>query len=423
MEKINHKLIALLSCTLAFASTAQAETLDDVFVKVLASNPTVLSSYKNVSIAEEGITQAKGDFYPTLSAIGSITDSSSDYKNQSETHNTPKMAGVTFSQPLFAGGRIYSGFQVAQNTYFSAKATHESTVQKTLNSLVKAYIGVLTAKDVLSLQENQVKLLQQQMKMTNARFKQGEITKTDVMQATARLALANADSLQAAGDYRTAQTILETLVGHKVQNLSWPTINFDLPLKYTEELKETTLNTHPNVAASLALLNSKKQAITTAKSAHYPQFNAVASYTNNTDTSSGDYENKQIGVEFTMPLFQGGKTLSRVRSSIAAKEQAYQNYEQVKRDVTANLVDATQLYSTSLATLEAFKENEQAAKRAEEGVEKEQMAGERTVLDLLDARQELLQARVNVTRSKGSVVAQAYNLLSAMGTLNSIIAK
>lgn len=399
-------------------SQAHADTLGDVFNKVVTTNPTILASRHGINVAKESMAQAQGGFFPTITATGSTKKSNTSNDNGTDTNNYPKSVGVNLKQTLFAGGGVVSGYRASRNSYFSTKATHDSTVQATLNNLVSAYIGVLTAEEVLNLQINQVKLLQQQMKMTDARFTQGEVTRTDVMQATARLAAANAGRIQAAGNYRTSQTSLANLVGEPVSNITWPKIDLDLPKEYNAELNEATLNKHPNVIAALSALSSKKYNVKVAKAAHYPEINAVASYSNNNDTAAGDYDNSTIGVEMSIPLFQGGNILSAVRAANYSKEQALQNYEQIKRDTTTNLVDAIELYTTALASLQAFKDGEQAAKRADEGVEKEQMLGERTVLELLDSRQELLEARVNVAKGKGSVIIQAYNLLSAMGTLN-----
>lgn len=422
MVKIINKFNIVL-CVSLFTQQVHAESLNELFSEITSTNPTILSSLHGVNIAKENVKQASSSFYPTLTATASVYNTNTDTDKGNDTKVHPKSAGVSLNQTLFAGGKIYSGYNASKNQYKSTKALHNSTVQKTLNSFVSAYIGVLTAKEVLELQKKQVKLLQEQMNMTNSRFTQGEVTKTDVMQATARLAIANAEIIQASGNYRTSQTAVSNIIGKPVKIFEWPTINFELPTIYNEALNEATLNIHPNVVASLATLNSTKNNITVARSAHYPTINAVASYTDNNDTSNGNYNNGTIGVELSIPLFVGGKTLSTVRSSISSKEQALQNYEQTKRNITENLVDAIELYTTALATLNAFKESESAAKHAEEGVEKEQMLGERSVLELLDARQELLETRVNVAKGKGDVIIQAYNLLAAMGTLNTNSAK
>ena len=110
--------------------------------------------------------------------------------------------------------------------------------------------------------------------------------------------------------------------------------------------------------------------------------------------------------------------MSQVRESIALREQYRQNYDQVRRDVNQSLVDAIELYNTAVASLKAFKEGEAAAVVAEKGVENEQMLGERTVLDLLNARQELLEARVNVAVARGLVISRAFSLLRALGELD-----
>ena len=414
------RTVTFLSLTLfstMLAQTSFSMTLNDVLSHVATSNPNVVASQKSIEVADEGVKQERADMLPSLIATGSYTNTKQEFDTGTDTDFTPKVYGATLTQTLFAGGGEYNGYRSAQYLSEEARQNYQSFLQDTLNATASAYINVLTAKEVLDLQANQVKLLQEQQKLTNARFDQGEVTKTDVKQAEARLALAIAAKIQAKGSYRTARTALQNLVGMHVDDVSWPVVNYDLPTEYSLELRDEVFEVHPDVLAAKAVLESSKKQVKTARSVYFPRVSAVASYTDYEDSASGDYTNESIGVQVSLPLFEGGRNVSGVRESISLREQARQIFEQSKRDVDQNLFDAIELYNTAVASLKAFKESEAAAIIAEKGVENEQMLGERTVLDLLDARQELLEARVNVAIAKGDVIARTYALLEAMGRL------
>ena len=414
------RTVTFLSLTLfstMLAQTSFSMTLNDVLNHVATSNPNVVASQKSIEVADEDVKQERADMLPSLIATGSYTNTKQEFDTGTDTDFTPKVYGATLTQTLFAGGGEYSGYRSAQYLSEEARHNYQSFLQDTLNATASAYINVLTAKEVLDLQVNQVKLLQEQQKLTNARFDQGEVTRTDVKQAEARLALAIAAKIQAKGSYRTARTALQNLVGEHVDDVSWPVVNYDLPTEYSLELRDEVFEVHPDVLAAKAVFESAKSQVKTARSVYFPRVSAVASYTDYEDSASGDYTNESIGVQVSLPLFEGGRNVSGVRESISLREQARQIFEQSKRDVDQSLFDAIELYNTAVASLKAFKESEAAAIIAEKGVENEQMLGERTVLDLLDARQELLEARVNVAIAKGDVIARTYALLEAMGRL------
>lgn len=401
------------------SQTALSASLGEVFKKVVSTNPVLLASQKNIDVAYENVKQERADFMPTVTANGGVHDREQDNSTSGlETSSTPKFVGVTLSQTLFAGGGEVYSYKSSKALLDQARYTHKASVQTVLNQTVDAYISVLTAQEVLKLQKNQVKLLSEQLKLTNARFSQGEVTKTDVKQAEARFAQAQAERIQAKGSFRTARTTLNNLTGEIVNDIQWPKVMFDLPTEYTHELGEKVLRSHPEALASSSNFESSRHNVKTSRSSHFPEISAVASYTDNRDTSTGDYDERSVGVELSIPLFSGGRIFSQVKESIATREQSRQNYDQVKRDIDQDLVDSIELYTTAVASLKAFKQSEAAAVIAEKGVENEQLLGERTVLDLLDARQELLQARVNVTVAKGEVVTRAFALLKALGELD-----
>lgn len=129
------------------------------------------------------------------------------------------------------------------------------------------------------------------------------------------------------------------------------------------------------------------------------------------------YRNNTIGVEMTWSLFTGGATQAAVQTATANKVDAENAYEQARRTIKENLTQAFHDHQTALAVLESRNAEERAALSAEIGVEKEHKLGERTVIELLNAKQELLKARVNRAKAQGEITITSYALLAAMGNL------
>ena len=416
MVKLATKLgvLTLLSSTAVLS--AHALTLSETLTKVYTENPVIAKSWQTVEQQKAALTQARADFIPDVTGVGSYADRTLDRTGADEETHTRQL-GVQARQSLFHGGSVVYGWRAAKMGVQSASAAHEGTTQSVLLESIQSYINLITAQNVENVQRNQVKLLQEQLNATTARFKQGEVTKTDVKQSEARLASAKADYVQAQGDRQVAQATLDRLLGEPAENLSWPTLSLALP-DSMESALDVAMNTHPDVLAALAKVTQTRYQKVKAQGSYFPQIDAVASSMNvDTDETKG-YRDNSFGVEMTWQLFTGGAVKGAVDSAVAAKASAEEDYEQARRTVKENLTQAYHNHATSLAVLESREAEEKAAALAEEGVAKENKLGERTVLDLLDARQELLQARVNRIRAKGTVLTTAYALRAAMGNLS-----
>lgn len=414
MERfIKPTILGFALCASAFS--AQALTLNEALLVVQQENPLILQAKESVNARSAALTQARSEFIPDIAVSGSYTSTTLDREGtDSETH--PRALGITARQTLFNGGNIMYGYRAAKMGLKAAEATYENTRQSTLLSAVDAYVGLLTAKDVQKLQANQVNLLKEQLSATNAQFEAGEVTKTDLSQAKARLASTEANYVQAKGSVHVAQATLDKLIGHNIEALTWPKAGVEVPEDLANSL-ETALNTHPRILSSLSALAQTRYQKIQAQSAYFPKVDAVASHSHVDNDDTKGYRDNRVGVELSWSLFNGGNTKGSVDAAAAAKVSAEEAYEEARREIKEAVTQAFYNYQTALSVLTARKAEEKAAMLAERGVRNENQLGERTVLDLLDARQELLTARVNKTRAKGDVISSSYALLAAIGTL------
>ena len=421
MKKTLFTIVSLFTLS---AHQSQALTLYEALNLAMESNPEIQESKSLLDSAKENVIQARGDFMPTVSATGSLGNQKQDFDSGSsfvDTQSYARTLKVTVEQPLFTGGKLLYGLRDVHNQLRSVEGQHSLNVQNILLRVVTAYMDFLREKEVMLLQESQVELLKKTLKETQIRFENGDVTKTDIKQAEARLSREVANHVNALGVFKTSETALENLLGNLPEELFWPELVKGLPA--TLEIAQSGVtHSHPKVVAALGGLASKKYQVNVAKAEHYPQITANASVSKNDNVSALgyglDYNERSLTLNLSIPLFNGGKILSGVRAAFAAKMQAENIYEQARRDVEQELGDSFYNYQAAVASLDAYVEAEKASAIAMQGVEREVQLGERQVLDGLNAHQELLEAQVNVARGKHNVIVSSYRLLAAMGRLN-----
>ncbi len=411
--------LGALMCFMPVSS--QALTLTETFIEVLQKSPVVRIAKQRVVIKEEKKKQAFAGFLPSLTATGSYNYQRTDFTgtaNSAVTH--PRAVGVTLSQAVFSGGSVVAGYKEASHNFVSQCESYRNSVQSILLQAAQSYVDVLSVQEVLTQKEGTVKVLSKRHQATKVRFEQGDVTRTDVEQAAARYASAKAGMLAAERDLTVAWQSLRKLLGYMPPSdiLVWPiSIPLGLPEEITKDHLHEVLESHPSIMASLHSLTASRYGEKEAKAGFLPAVtaNAVYSYTENSIGTVSDV--KQVGVAVSVPLFKGGVTLSGVREAKSERMSAMESYENVRREVEEELVNAWQSHKVAKAQEDAYKTAVEAAKLASYGVSREAELGDRTVLDVLDAEQELLDSKVDYTQARASVITTAYRLLAAMGKL------
>lgn len=402
--------------TFALAQGAYALTLQEALIEAYENNPTILKAKFDKQSSYHDVTQARSGFLPNVDITASASRSEREPKNGTETVTHPHVGAVNVKQNLFTGGQTFSSYRSAQKGYESSQSNALVVTQNILVSLVQAYTDVLKDEELLRLQKNQVKVLSTQLDATKSRFKQGEVTKTDVKQAEARVAAAKAAYTQALGTLTTSKTVLKNILGSVPEGMSWPKTTFEFP-ESVDLVKAQVLESHPRVKSARSQLEANEYLVKRASGQFLPSVVATASFSKNDDISGQNYDDKVVGVSLSMPLFVGGSNVSQLKQAKMNRSSAKELYEQTRRDVEQELVDAFQTYGTAQASLVSFLEAEEAAGLAAEGIVRESELGERDVLDVLDAQQEYLESSVNVFTAKRNVVLSAYRLKAAMGEL------
>ncbi len=420
----------VLSAAFAMSAHAQTSLLKDAFAKAYAGNPTLEAARAELRSVDEQMPQALSNFRPTITGsfdIGkrrSFTSNRSSnfgasggsFKNKQNT--TPSTYGLTVEQPIFRGFRSFAETRQALATIRAQRARLITTEQTTLLQTVTAFMDVVRDQAVLQLNINNLRVLTRQLRATRDRFGVGEVTRTDVAQAEARLASALGDRVQSEGDLDASRARFREVVGDLPGKLKQPARPKGLPKTLDEAVAEASRR-EPTVVAALYTERAARENVDVIGGELLPQISVRGDFTRSSETNGpeGLSDSDTVTFQITIPLYQAGATTSRLRAAKQVVSQRRMEMIAARRGAVQEATRAWEAYESATAQLKAFRSAVKANRIALNGVREEASAGLRTVLDTLDAEQELLTAQVNLVRANRNSVVAAYEVLSAIGRL------
>jgi outer membrane protein len=415
--------IAALSAAL-LASGAHAETIGGALAKAYLNNPDINQQRAAVRAQDENIPKANSGYYPTVTAQGSA---GANHLEESGplTHETadtvPRGVSLSVTETLWNGNRTGNSVRQAESGVLGAREQLRNTEQNVLLEAVTYYMDVLRDTAILDLDRNNVEVLQEQLRQTQDRFNVGEVTRTDVAQAEASLAGARATALGAQAQLQASLANYRQAVGDDPKNLSpVAPISRQLPKALPEAIAISQLE-HPAIVAMLHGVDAAALQVKIAEGALYPTVGVSGQLQKRFDYSGTPNEQlytASIVGQVSWTLYDGGLSYASTRQ---AKEQLGQTELQtdLQRDkVRAAVVAAWGANASSSGVLRAARAEVQAAEVALAGVREEAKVGQRTTLDVLNAQQALLNARVQLVTAQHDSVVNSYSLLSAIGRLS-----
>jgi outer membrane protein len=388
------------------------------------TNPQLGAARAGVRATDETVAQANAGWRPHISATGTYGYNDvriSGEPKRSITH--PLQAQLGFSQELFRGGRTYAEIGKAKASVRAARAELIATEQTVLLAGVTAYMDVVRDTAIVNLRRHNVDILRRQRDQTALEFKAGSLTRTDVAQADARLAGAQSAATVAEGQLAISRASFTQVIGRPAETLEdRPTAPAILP--GTQEAVELTA-TKANPALVQAQENERAAdyAVDIAVGAMLPEANLQGgySYSQGSYTSSlgAGLVTQGIGVQaqINIPIYQGGAEQSAIRQAKQLHAQAQLNVTVTDRQVREAVASAWNMYQAALANITSNEATAQSNEIAATGVSKEQRVGGRTVLDVLNAQQELLNAQVAVVTSRRDATVAAFQVLAVSGLL------
>ena len=403
---------------------ANAQTIEDTLMIAYRNNPTLLGQRAKLRATDEGVPQALSDWRPSVEITGSaglegINNSIATGPLGRGQHREPRSLGMTLTQSLYRGGRTLAATREAENTVHAERARLSGTEQDVLLDAATAFLDVFRDEAVLKLNINNEQVLKRQFEATRDRFEVGEITRTDVHQAEARLAGAAADRIESEGNLEASRATYQNIVGMSApRGLKAPARAYALPDdKATANMTAAVDN--PVVVSAEFDRKALEDKVDEVRGELLPTLSVSTGVTRAFESSSqtGRLDTAKVTLNLTVPLYQQGEVFSRLREAKQDVAEQVQIVDKARRDAIEEATRAWESLVTARARVKSFKAQIKANVVALEGVEREAQVGSRTVLDVLDAEQELLDSRVAHVRAQRDELVAVFELKEGMGQL------
>lgn len=412
----------LLTTSLYMAENANAQDIFSILADTYTSNPTLQSQRAYLRSVDENIAIAKSGYRPNISLQGAYRDGENKIKKgigQGGDYNNLSGSAVV-SQPVFSGFSTVNSVKAADRAIKAAQNSLSNIEQNILLEASTAYLDVIQNRAIVELQKNNEELLLKKLEETKERFNVGEVTRTDVSQAEARHSQAISDLIASEGNLQASVATYIELIGKEPTDLSEPVemIKY-LPSSYDEALNVALKNNY-TIKEAQHIYASKGYEVYANTGALFPTISLDGSIGRNKaeqgeiDTTT---ENAEWGVNLSIPLYAGGATRAKIRQSKYQKWQAQEGVLEAKRAVKASVLSAWEYMKSNESQLKAIEAQIEANTIALEGVQKEEALGNRTILDVLDSYQELLNSKVNDVKARRTYYVSAMNLLASMGKM------
>ncbi len=409
---------------LGFApDSASAQSFADALVQVHNTNPRLLTERARLRATDEQLPQALSNWRPVVIANGFVGRSRSevnpDAAGSITNYQTPRGADLTASQPVFRGFRTQAETRRADDNIAAGRAVLLATEQNVLFDAVEAYANVVRERAVLELNINNERVLARELEATQDRFVVGELTRTDVAQAESRLSRGTSDRIGAENDLATSAAQFKNIIGIAPGDLEVPLPpEALLPFSSPDAIDMATTN-NPDVISAEFRESSARNDVDLIRGELLPEvtLDGVLSVDEDSSLVNGDRNRASITVNLRVPLYQSGSVYSRVREAKQVASLRMFDLADVLREAERAATDSWENLQGSRARAISFQSEVNAQEIALEGVTEEQRVGARTILDVLDAEQELLDARVGLIRAQRDALVDSYDLLSAVGRL------
>ena len=402
--------ICVITSSFSLAANAK-DTLTGAMVNAYNTSGLLQQNRAVLRAADEDVASAASQLAPVVSWASTVSHND---RNVSNSFDTSASISLLADFILYDSGKRSLGVEAAKFSVFATRSSLINIEQNVLFEAVKAYLGVIRETENVSLREGNLSVISEELRAANDRFEVGEITKTDVALAEARLAASKSALAFAKGSYEQAIAGYISAIGTKPNSLEYPSFIPEVP-NSLENAISIALNERPLIdelknLVKVTEINSKIADLSTNFTV---SLGSSVSFDEDGETS-GD-----LSVRASGPIFSGGKLYSSSRKQIALNEQVLARLYSSKLTIEKNVTNAFALLQVARAAKLAAQEQIRATEVALKGVKEEAILGARTTLDVLNAEQELLDARVQLISAKVDEHRSLYRLLLQIGRLNS----
>lgn len=405
-------MAAVAAFVLATSVTAQAESLSDALISAYKHSGLLEQNRAVLRAADEDVAQAVSTLRPVVSYFANANLSTSSAPTGLSNGHLTGNVGLQASLLLYDGGGSKLAIEGAKETVLATREGLVSFEQSVLLRAVTAYMNVRREIEFVGLRKNNVRVINEQLRAAKHRFDVGEVTRTDVALAESRLALARANLAVAEGNLAQSREEYRASVGNYPKSLR-AAPKAPATARSLDSARAIAYTTHPAMKKIQHDILAAELGVQRASALMKPSLSLTSQYSVNQKNSSSG----AVGLNLTAPIYQGGKISSLYRQAMARRDATRAGLHITRHEVAQGVGNAWAQLNVSRATLSASNRQIRAARVAFRGVKEEATLGARTTLDVLNAEQELLDAKANRISSVTDQYIATYSLLSTMGLL------
>lgn len=393
------------------AGVAQAENLADTLAYTYEHSGLIEQNRALLRIADEDVAQAVAELLPVISWAAEARANYPDQSNGADVWSTTATASVIGQLMLYDGGQSDATIEAQKETVLATRQQLIGVEQQVLLRAVSAYMEVRRQQAFVGLRQNNVRVITQELRAARDRFEVGEVTRTDVSLAEARLAAARSAEAAAQGALTQAVAEFGAAVGRRPGALNAvSSANIERGL---DAAQAVALRTHPDMLSAQHQVSAAELAIRAAEASVNANVNLEGRLTVNQDFASS----ATVAITAGGPIYSGGAIASAVRQTMARRDAARSGLHVTRHGVTQGVAVAYSRLNVARASRQAFDRQVRASQTAFQGIREEATLGARTTLDVLNAEQELLDARANLVSAQVDEITASYNVLASMGLL------
>lgn len=411
-----HSLAAVTAlAAAALAPIASAQTLEQAIAIATESSPVLAAADARVDGARARLTQARAGFFPQISARGQYAEAETDYGGGTQEIQ-PRSGVIAAEQLLFAGGRTWAAERQARAGRDASRAERDGVRAALAADVADAYLALQTATRALALRTANLTALTTLAEHAQLRFDAGDIPRSDLAQALARRAAAQAGLAQARADEAAARSRFRRVIGVDPGELSAVT---EIPT--TPPNRDSAIATAQQTNAQLTAMREAETAaaagVWRATSQHFPTVALSVESSSVRDEFLPGYraDGTAVVARASIALFTGGRISGEVREARAALAEARAMRQAAERGI---IDDVTRAYENVQAARDAEAAatlQVEASRSALESIRDEASVGQRPTIDVLDAERDMLQAELDRDRAHAALIVSAYRLNALLG--------
>ncbi len=405
-----------------------AETISSAMAKAYQNNPELNAVRAGLRATDEGVPIAKSGYRPQISANvqGTATRLGTERLNRflpatplvQEDFATGS-ASITITQQIFDGFQTLNNVRAAEANVFSSRETLKANEISILLAAAQSYANIARDQRIVAIRKQNLAFLKEQLSAAKSRLDVGEGTRTDVSQAEAELAGAQAILVNAVAQLKQSEAVYVQIVGDAPKGIKQPAPASKALPKSLDQAVATGLREHPSIAAAQYNVDAAGYRVKSAEGTMLPGVVVQGSVSRNTTDRDGSPETSSASItaRLEIPLYQGGAEYGQIRQAKERMGQQRILVDSARLEVQQTIITAHAQFEAALATTVANKSQVSAANEALAGVIEERKVGQRTTLDVLDAQQSVLVAEESLVTSQRNAVVASYSLIAAMGRL------